>query len=166
MLEDAKLLDQDYESNTTRVSPHITIGDVTYATGLFWQPLQNTDDPVSEVSDASSGILEGADLFCIKQFCKINALHVKPAYRINLYKEIEILPSVFPDEDTAVFPAPHGLQQFGIMELFLPDAALLIRRDFAFAVNQNSAVLVNQIFVFDRGAHISGFGQHVKNPVQ
>ena len=67
MLEDAKLLDQDYESNTTRVSPHITIGDVTYATGLFWQPLQNTDDPVSEVSDASSGILEGADLFCIKQ---------------------------------------------------------------------------------------------------
>jgi len=41
-------------------------GGKTYATSLFWQPLQNRDDPYTEVSEASENVLEGADLFCIK----------------------------------------------------------------------------------------------------
>lgn len=44
----------------------ITIDGVTYATSLFWQPLQNQEDPFTEVGEASEGVLEGADLFCIK----------------------------------------------------------------------------------------------------
>ena len=67
MLEDAKLLDQDYEANANKFASNVTVDGVTYATGLFWQPLQNVDDPVTEVNDAAQGILEGADLFCIKQ---------------------------------------------------------------------------------------------------
>lgn len=45
----------------------IVVDGSTYATSLFWQPLQNTEDPYTEVEEASEGILEGADLFCIKQ---------------------------------------------------------------------------------------------------
>lgn len=68
MLEDAKLLDDDYEEGSNRTwSPTITVDGLTYATSLFWQPLQNTEDPVAEVSEAAEGIMEGADLFCIKQ---------------------------------------------------------------------------------------------------
>ena len=67
MLEDAKLLDQDYDANANKFASEITVDGVSFATGLFWQPLQNVDDPVTEVNDAAQGILEGADLFCIKQ---------------------------------------------------------------------------------------------------
>lgn len=67
MLEDAKLLDDDYDANAARSwGTSIEIDGVTYATSLFWQPLQNKDDPFTEVGEASEGVLEGADLFCIK----------------------------------------------------------------------------------------------------
>lgn len=45
----------------------ISIDGISYATSLFWQPLQNFEDPYTEVEEASEGVLEGADLFCIKQ---------------------------------------------------------------------------------------------------
>ena len=68
MLEDAKLLDEDYEDGAGRRSwgTQINIDGVNYATSLFWQPLQNSNDYMQEVEEASNGILEGADLFCIK----------------------------------------------------------------------------------------------------
>lgn len=66
MLEDANLAD-GYDSGNKRTwGTKIVIDGVTYATSLFWQPLQNQEDPFSEVGEASEGILEGADLFCIK----------------------------------------------------------------------------------------------------
>lgn len=68
MLDDAKLLDEDYEEGSGKTwASSIVVDGITYATNLFWQPLQNTEDPISDVSEASEGILEGADLFCIKQ---------------------------------------------------------------------------------------------------
>lgn len=67
MLDDAKLEEEDYEGGSNRTwATNITVDGLTYATSLFWQPLQNTEDPIADVSDASEGILEGADLFCIK----------------------------------------------------------------------------------------------------
>ncbi len=68
MLEEAKLLDEDYDEGSGKRSwaTSIVVDGITYATSLFWQPLQNTSDYLQEVEDASSGILEGADLFCIK----------------------------------------------------------------------------------------------------
>lgn len=68
MLEDANLADDDYDGRNVQRSwgTSITIGGTTYATSLFWQPLQNVTDPFQEVEDASEGVLEGADLFCIK----------------------------------------------------------------------------------------------------
>ena len=67
MLEEAKLLDDDYEDNKRTWGTSIELDGVTYATSLFWQPLQNKDDPFTEVGEASEGVMEGADLFCIKQ---------------------------------------------------------------------------------------------------
>lgn len=68
MLEEAKLLEDDPEERAAKRTwgTSITVGGVTYATSLFWQPLQNKDDPFQEVEDASAGVMEGADLFCIK----------------------------------------------------------------------------------------------------
>ncbi len=67
MLEDANLTDEDVEkSNEESVGTEIVVDGIEYATNLFWQPLQNKDDPYMEVEEASQGILEGADLFCIK----------------------------------------------------------------------------------------------------
>ena len=68
MLEEAKLLDDDSDADGRRTwGTNIELDGVTYATSLFWQPLQNKDDPFTEVGEASEGVMEGADLFCIKQ---------------------------------------------------------------------------------------------------
>ncbi len=45
----------------------IVVGGVEYATSLFWQSLQNQDNPQPEVIESSQGVLEGADLYCIKK---------------------------------------------------------------------------------------------------
>ena len=68
MLEDAQLLDNDFDGNGSNRSwgTNITVSGTNYATSLFWQPLQNKEDPYSEVEEASEGVLDGADLFCIK----------------------------------------------------------------------------------------------------
>lgn len=67
MLEDARLIEEDEERKANRTwGTELTAGGSTYATSLFWQPLQNKEDPFTEVGEASEGVLEGADLFCIK----------------------------------------------------------------------------------------------------
>lgn len=68
MLEDAKLLDEDYDDAGGKRTwgTALNIDGVNYATSLFWQPLQNSGDYLQEVEEASNSILEGADLFCIK----------------------------------------------------------------------------------------------------
>lgn len=68
MLEEAKLLDEDIDAGSAAKTwgTFITVDGENYATSLFWQPLQNTSDPFQEVEDSSTGVLEGADLFCIK----------------------------------------------------------------------------------------------------
>lgn len=45
----------------------ITVNDTTYAVSLFWQPLQDTNDPFPEVQETVDNVMEGADLFCIRQ---------------------------------------------------------------------------------------------------
>lgn len=67
MLEDANLVEGEGSNGEARTwGTEVTVDGVKYATSLFWQPLQNQDDPYAEVGDAAEGILEGADLFCIK----------------------------------------------------------------------------------------------------
>lgn len=44
-----------------------TEGGKTYAASLFWQPLLNESNPIAEVKDAASNILEGADLYAIRK---------------------------------------------------------------------------------------------------
>lgn len=66
MLDDAKFADNEAENNSRTWGTSITIDGESYATSLFWQPLQNQEDPINEILEASEGILEGADLYCIK----------------------------------------------------------------------------------------------------
>lgn len=72
MLEDAKL-DDNYQEEAPSERDEAKAwgtsfesGNVTYASSLFWQPLQNRDDPYTEIIEASENVLEGADLFCLK----------------------------------------------------------------------------------------------------
>lgn len=67
MLENAKLYEKDFDSSATRSWGATTvIGGTTYAAGLFWQPLQNKDDPYAEIEESAESVLEGADLFALK----------------------------------------------------------------------------------------------------
>ena len=60
-------------TNITEIDPNRTWGSsiyvdgTEYATSLFWQSLQNQENPQPEVIESSQGVLEGADLFCIKK---------------------------------------------------------------------------------------------------
>lgn len=72
MLEDAKL-DDNYSDTplAEREEPKawgtsFQVSGTTYAASLFWQPLQNRDDPYPEIVEASENVLEGSDLFCLK----------------------------------------------------------------------------------------------------
>lgn len=67
MLEDANLLNNDGEGGANRTTgTSIILDGVNYATNLFWQPIQNANDFMPEVEEASTDIIEGADLFAIK----------------------------------------------------------------------------------------------------
>lgn len=44
-----------------------TEGGTTYAASLFWQPLLNESNPLSEVKEAAENILEGADLYVTRK---------------------------------------------------------------------------------------------------
>ena len=68
MLEDAKLdenKDQNPQTEEKTWGSFFTAGGSTYAS-LFWQPLRNSDDPYTEIADASENVLEGADLFALR----------------------------------------------------------------------------------------------------
>ena len=54
------------DTNRTWASS-IYVNGTEYATSLFWQSLQNQENPQPEVIESSQGVLEGADLFCIKK---------------------------------------------------------------------------------------------------
>ena len=67
MLENAKLYENDFDANGSRSWGATTvINGTAYAAGLFWQPLQNRDDPYAEIEDSAESVLEGADLFTLK----------------------------------------------------------------------------------------------------
>lgn len=44
----------------------IVVDGVVYAVSLFWQPLQDPDDPIQEIRETASQE-DGADLYCIRQ---------------------------------------------------------------------------------------------------
>jgi len=44
----------------------IVVNNTTYAVSLFWQPLQDTNDPYPEVKETVENVMEGADLFCLR----------------------------------------------------------------------------------------------------
>lgn len=66
MLDDANFAEGEAENSNRTWGTSITVDGQTYATSLFWQPLQNQEEPINEIVEASEGILEGADLYCIK----------------------------------------------------------------------------------------------------
>ena len=67
MLENAKLYDKDFDASAKKSwAPTTVINGTTYATGLFWQPLQNKDEPYAEIEETAENVLESADLFAFK----------------------------------------------------------------------------------------------------
>lgn len=113
MLDDAKMSDDDYKTDQERSwGTHFVSGGVEFATSLFWQSLQNQDAPLAEIVESSQGVLEGADLYCIKKgktpqfgIC-VSADGCKPgmnAAAIGLATALSDQPSF-----VAVFKVPNG----------------------------------------------------------
>ena len=46
--------------------PTIVVNNTTYAVSLFWQPLQDQNDPYPEVKETVENFMTGADLFCLR----------------------------------------------------------------------------------------------------
>ena len=67
MAEDANIVDGSGSDANRTWGSSIYVDGIEYATSLFWQSLQNQDNPQPEVIESSQGVLEGADLFCIKK---------------------------------------------------------------------------------------------------
>ena len=44
----------------------MVVNNTTYAVSLFWQPLQDTNDPYPEVKETVENVMDGADLFCLR----------------------------------------------------------------------------------------------------
>ena len=68
--EDDVLIGQDTEEDENSEpswGPTMVVNDTTYAVTLFWQPLQDTNDPYPEVQETVDNFMEGADLFCLRQ---------------------------------------------------------------------------------------------------
>ena len=60
--------DESEESGDSEPSWGATmvVNNTTYAVSLFWQPLQDTNDPYPEVKETVENVMEGADLFCLR----------------------------------------------------------------------------------------------------
>ena len=54
------------ESSSPSWGSTIVVNNVAYAVSLFWQPLQDTNDPYPEVKETVQNVMEGADLFCTR----------------------------------------------------------------------------------------------------
>ena len=44
----------------------MTVGNTVYATTVFWQPLQDPDNPLPEIKETAENVLENADLYVIR----------------------------------------------------------------------------------------------------
>lgn len=58
---------EEEESSEPSWGPTIVVNNTTYAVTLFWQPLQDVNDPYPEVQETVDNFMEGADLFCLRQ---------------------------------------------------------------------------------------------------
>lgn len=93
-------------------APSFVLDGTRYATSLFWQPLRNSDDPYTEIEEASANVLEGADLFSIKKgkspqfgLC-ISSQGYKKGTRVAAVSLINALPYV--TSFLAVFKVDRG----------------------------------------------------------
>lgn len=57
----------DLESGDEPWGTSIALKKKEYAVSLFWHPVQNTDDPIQEIQDTATNVIEGSDLYCIRK---------------------------------------------------------------------------------------------------
>lgn len=113
MLENAKLYDKDFDATATRSWAATTVvNGITYAAGLFWQPLQNKDDPYTEIDETAESILEGADLFALKpgKTVQFGVCSSSDGYRKGMSSLAAAVSTAFSDKSSfvAVFKVDNG----------------------------------------------------------
>jgi len=104
---------ENYNTNEKRTwGTSFTVGGTEYATGLFWQSLQNQDNPQAEVIESSQGVLEGADLYCIKKgkTPQFGICVSGEGYKPGEYVAATCLATALSDQPSfvAVFKVPNG----------------------------------------------------------
>ncbi|MBR1605357.1 MAG: type 4b pilus protein PilO2 [Alphaproteobacteria bacterium] len=113
MLENAKLYDKDFDATANRSWAATTVIDgKTYVAGLFWQPLQNRDDPYTEIDETAESILEGADLFALKpgKVVQFGVCSSSDGYRKGMNSLAVSVATSFADKSSfvAVFKVDNG----------------------------------------------------------
>jgi hypothetical protein len=64
--EGAEIEDADLETGDEPWGTSIVLKKKEYAVSLFWHPVQNADEPMQEIKDTATNVIEGADLYCIR----------------------------------------------------------------------------------------------------
>lgn len=73
MLDDDEIIEEqddlsvDMDDDEPPWGATMEVGGEAYAVSLFWQPLSDPDDPMSEIKETSESVLDGADVFVIRR---------------------------------------------------------------------------------------------------
>ena len=90
----------------------IVVNDVTYAVSLFWQPLQDTNDPYPEVKETVENVMEGADLFCTRSgtAAQYGIGNSAEGHKVGMPSAAAAIAEVFQDKQSsvAVFEVDEG----------------------------------------------------------
>lgn len=68
LLEEGAVVDGvDLETGEEPWGTSIVLKKKEYAVSLFWHPIQNADEPMQEIQDTATNVIEGSDLYCIRK---------------------------------------------------------------------------------------------------
>ncbi|OPZ88372.1 MAG: Pilin accessory protein (PilO) [Firmicutes bacterium ADurb.Bin419] len=92
--------------------PTMTVGNNIYNVSLFWQPLQDTENPMVEIKETAESVLEGADLYCTRtgNASQYGLGLSEKGHKPNLPVAATSLADAFSDRSStvAVFKVPEG----------------------------------------------------------
>ena len=103
---------EDNSNEEPSWGPTIVVNNTTYAVSLFWQPLQDTNDPYPEVKETVDNVMEGADLFCVRSGTspQYGIGNSTEGHKVGLPSAAAAIADIFQDNSSsvAVFEVDEG----------------------------------------------------------
>ncbi len=82
----------------------IKVGGKTYATGLFWQPLQSQKEYLNEIKSTVQNVVTGANLFCLRKgsVSQYGLGYTSMGHKSGMPSAASIIANVFRDKASAL----------------------------------------------------------------